>query len=206
MIASGETTAAEIADYSRVIVEATDRLAGIVRQLLDFARPRELCKARHDLVELARRTLQLLTPLAAKRKVALTMTGNLAPVETDVDAGQFQQVLTNLTMNAVQAMPAAGEVQVHIATERARPPDDLVRQESEYVRVAVRDTGVGMTAEQIQHIFDPFYTTKEVGDGTGLGLSVAYGITREHGGWIAVQSEMGKGSEFAVYLPREILA
>ena len=171
MIASGETTAPEILDYSRIIVEATDRLAGIVRQLLDFARPRDLSKARYDLVLLTRRTLDLLTPLAAKRKVTLAMKDDEVPIET---------------------------------VERARRPDQPDGPLSDYVRVTVRDAGIGMTPDQMHHIFEPFYTTKEVGDGTGLGLSVAYGITRDHGGWIDVESELGKGSVFAVYLPRTV--
>jgi signal transduction histidine kinase len=204
MIGSGETTAPEVLDYSRIIVEATDRLAGIVRQLLDFARPRDLSKARYDLVLLTRRTLDLLTPLAAKRKVTLAMKDDVAPIETDVDAGQFQQVLTNLIMNAVQAMPTAGDVRVRLSVERARRPDQPDGPLSDYVRVTVRDAGIGMTPDQMHHIFEPFYTTKEVGDGTGLGLSVAYGITRDHGGWIDVESEVGKGSMFAVYLPRTV--
>jgi signal transduction histidine kinase len=204
MIASGETTAPEVLDYSRIIVEATDRLAGIVGQLLDFARARDLSKARYDVVLLTRRTLDLLTPLAAKRKVTLAMNDDVAPIETDVDAGQFQQVLTNLIMNAVQAMPTAGDVRVRLSVERTRRPDQPDGPPSEYVRVTVRDAGIGMTPDQLHHIFEPFYTTKAVGDGTGLGLSVAYGITRDHGGWIDVESEVGKGSLFAVYLPRTV--
>src|SRR5262249_6763278 len=81
MIASGETTKAEALDYSRVIVQASERLAGIVRQLLDFARPRDPRKVRQDLVRLTRQTLQLLTPLAAKKRVTLTMKNNASPIE-----------------------------------------------------------------------------------------------------------------------------
>ncbi len=202
MIASGETSQAEIADYSRVIVEASDRLAGIVRQLLEFARPRDLRKARQDLRQLAHQTLHLLAPLAAKKNVDLRLKGSDAPIEAEVDAGLFQQVLTNLVMNAIQAMAKPGEVEVDLAVELVRPPSEHGGPETRYLRVTVRDAGVGMTSEQMQHIFEPFYTTKAVGDGTGLGLSVAYGIVRDHGGWIAVESEPSKGSEFSMYLPR----
>jgi signal transduction histidine kinase len=202
MIASGETSESEIADYSRVIVEASERLAGIVRQLLEFARPRDLRKARQNLSELANQTLHLLTPLAAKKNVTLRLKGVDAPVEADVDAGLFQQVLTNLVMNAIQAMATPGDVEVGTAVELARPPAEHGGEEASYLRVTVRDAGIGMTPEQMQHIFEPFYTTKAVGDGTGLGLSVAYGIVRDHGGWITVESEPHKGSEFSMYLPR----
>jgi signal transduction histidine kinase len=202
MIASGETSEAEVADYSRVIVEASERLAGIVRQLLEFARPRDLRKARQNLRELASQTLHLLTPLAAKKNVTLGLKGPDAPVEADVDAGLFQQVLTNLVMNAIQAMAKPGNIEVGTAVELVRPPAEHGGQEASYLRVTVHDAGIGMTPEQMQHIFEPFYTTKAVGDGTGLGLSVAYGIVRDHGGWITVESEPHKGSEFSMYLPR----
>jgi signal transduction histidine kinase len=202
MIASGETNAAEIADYSRVIVEAADRLAAIVRQLLEFARPRDLRKAQQDLRQLIDQTLHLLTPLAAKKDVTLRSVGHDLQADADVDAGLFQQVLTNLVMNAIQAMAKPGDVRIEISVELARPPPDHGGPETRYLRVTVQDTGIGMTAEQTQHVFEPFYTTKSVGDGTGLGLSVAYGIVRDHGGWISVDSEPGKGSEFSVYLPR----
>jgi two-component system NtrC family sensor kinase len=201
MIASGETSSAEIADYSRVIVEASDRLAGIVRQLLEFARPRDLRKATQDLRQLADQTLRLLTPLAAKKQVRLSLSNGGARVEADVDAGLFQQVLTNLLMNAIQAMAVPGEVAVRLSVDSVRPPTDLGGSRSRYVRLSVRDAGVGMTAEQMQHVFEPFYTSKSVGEGTGLGLSVAYGIARDHGGWIAVESEPGRGSEFSMFLP-----
>jgi len=201
MIASGETSGAETAEYSRIIVDACDRLAGIVRQLLEFARPRELRKAPQDVVSLARQTLQLLTPLAEKKKVSLTLAQDDLPIQLEVDAGQFQQVLTNLLMNAIQATPGEGEVDVTIAPERVEPPADVGGPAGEYIRVTVRDRGRGITAEQMQHIFEPFYTTKPVGEGTGLGLSVAYGIARDHGGWIGVASEPSKGSDFSVYLP-----
>jgi len=205
MLASGETTTSEVADYARVILDASDRLTGIVRQLLDFARPRELRKTKQDLALLTRRTLDLLAPLAAKKKVTISMHEEPPFPATDVDPGQFQQVLTNLLMNAIQAVPETGEVDVTLSVEQARPPahQDRDASDGEYVRVSVRDSGVGMTADQMQHIFEPFYTTKEVGDGTGLGLSVAYGIMRDHGGWIGVESQPGHGSEFFVYLPRE---
>jgi len=81
------------------------------------------------------------------------------------------------------------------------PPADIEGTEGPYVCVRVADEGEGIAEENIPHLFEPFFTTKDVGEGTGLGLSVAYGIVRDHGGWIAVKSELGKGSLFAVYLP-----
>src|SRR5262249_35992533 len=147
-------------------------------------------------------TLHLLTPLAAKKNVNLRLMSPDAPALAEVDAGLFQQVLTNLVMNAIQAMAKPGDVEVAIVIELVRPPAEHGGPHTKYLRVTVRDAGIGMTSEQMQPIFEPFYTTKPVGDGTGLGLSVAYGIVRDHGGWIAVESEPGRGSEFSMYLPR----
>jgi signal transduction histidine kinase len=90
---------------------------------------------------------------------------------------------------------------MRLGTDVVTPPADIDRALGEYAYVCVEDQGVGMTSEQMAHIFEPFFTTKDVGEGTGLGLSVAYGIVRDHGGWIGVASEIGKGSRFSIYLP-----
>jgi signal transduction histidine kinase len=124
-------------------------------------------------------------------------------VRAPVDDGQMQQVLANLVTNALQATEPGGGVAVSLGHELARPPADVGGQPGSYVRVSVADTGCGMTPEVVARVFEPFFTTKEVGEGTGLGLSVAYGIVREHGGWIAVQSAPGLGSVFSVFLPTE---
>ena len=115
----------------------------------------------------------------------------------------MQQVLTNLVVNAIQAMPAGGTVLVDIARARTRPPAEHGGAEGEYLCVRVRDQGEGIAAEHLPHVFEPFFTTKDVGEGTGLGLAVAYGIVREHGGFIDVESKLGEGSDFSVYLPLE---
>jgi signal transduction histidine kinase len=83
-----------------------------------------------------------------------------------------------------------------------RPPADLGGNEDDYVCLRVKDEGAGIAKENLEHVFEPFFTTKDVGEGTGLGLSVAYGIVRDHGGWIAVESEVGRGTRFSMYLPR----
>jgi signal transduction histidine kinase len=88
-----------------------------------------------------------------------------------------------------------------VRRERAKPPTEHGGSEGEYIAVCVRDQGGGIADDDLSHIFEPFFTTKEIGEGTGLGLSVAYGIVREHDGWIAVKSEAGKGSAFTIYLP-----
>ena len=109
-----------------------------------------------------------------------------------MDAGQLQQVLTNLVMNGLQAMKRPGTVRVRAEHVRATPPADVGGPEADWVRLDVEDEGDGIAPEVLPHIFEPFFTTKDVGEGTGLGLSVSYGIVREHGGWIAVRSEPGQ--------------
>jgi signal transduction histidine kinase len=200
MIADGETTPDESLAYARIIVEACDQMTKIIRQLLDFARPRGPERTTEDVVRVAARTLALLEPIAAKKGVALALRGGGAPVTAELDAGQIQQVFTNLVVNAVQATDR-GTVEVVVERERAMAPGDLGGAETECVSVRVRDEGSGIAPEHLPHVFEPFFTTKDVGQGTGLGLSVAYGIVREHRGWMEVQSTVGRGSEFIVYLP-----
>ena len=118
-----------------------------------------------------------------------------------VDAGQIQQVLTNLIVNAIQATPAGGRVTVGATRKHCRPPAGETAAEGNYCCLTVEDTGQGISEDVRKRLFEPFVTTKEIGQGTGLGLSIAYGIVQEHGGWIGVQSEVGRGSRFQVYLP-----
>jgi signal transduction histidine kinase len=200
MIVAGETSASETVSYARVIVEATERMTRIIRQLLEFARRKGPQKASHTLEPVVSRTLELLQPLAAKKHVSLSLkSAKMAPVEVDVN--QIEQVVTNLLVNAIQSMSHAGRIEVGLSEERVRPPADIESPEGSYVCVRVVDEGDGIAKENLAHVFEPFFTTKDVGEGTGLGLSVAYGIVRDHGGWIAVESQLGEGSQFAVYLP-----
>ena len=105
-------------------------------------------------------------------------------------------------MNAIHAMPDGGRVTLAFSEREAHPPDDPARPDRRYLCISVRDEGEGIPADSLPHIFEPFFTTKDVGEGTGLGLPVSYGIVRDHGGWIAVESALREGSAFHVYLPR----
>jgi len=200
MIGNGETTPEESVTYAQVVVRAAERMTRIIRQLLAFARPREVQKSRCDLAIVAQRTVELLQPLAQKRSVALRVDG-LAPAYAQADAGQIEQAITNLVMNATQAMDHPGNVALAIDRARAKPPADHGGAEADYVRIRVQDEGSGIAPENLPRVFEPFFTTKDVGEGTGLGLAVTYGIIREHGGWIAVTSELGRGSAFTIHLP-----
>ncbi|MGH7283425.1 MAG: sensor histidine kinase, partial [Polyangiaceae bacterium] len=146
------------------------------------------------------RTIELLTPLAAKKQVALKAEG--VSTTALVDPNQIQQVFANLVVNAIHASHARGNVDVTVSEETARPPVEIGGHEIDCVRVRVHDCGAGIAAEDISRVFEPFFTTKDVGEGTGLGLAVAYGIVRDHGGWIDVVSEKESGTEFSIFLKK----
>jgi signal transduction histidine kinase len=202
MIASGEATGEEALDNARIVVEQTQRISKIIRQLLDFARRRPAQKGRVDLVAIVQKTLALLAPMALKRGVTTEV--HVPPpgsMPADIDAGQIEQSLTNLVVNAIQATSRGGTIDVTIGSGHASPPAGLGVAEGEFITLAVADTGEGMDGETVKHVFEPFFTTKDVGEGTGLGLPVAYGLVRDHGGWIDVDSAVGQGSRFTIFLP-----
>ena len=183
-----------VVENATIIEGQAKRMTAIIRQLLTFARRGTPKRTRVVLPELARTTLEMLRPLAKKSHVELRLATSEPEGELDADAGQIEQVLTNLVVNGIHAMPEGGELTVSI--------DEVDAKNSRYVRLQVKDEGTGIPQENLEKIFEPFFTTRDVGVGTGLGLSVAHGIIRDHGGWIAVESVPTKGSTFSVYLPR----
>lgn len=202
MIAKGEVVGAAVVESANAVHRQAERMTELIRQLLDFARRRAPQKSMVDLQQLTTHTLALLKPLADKRRVNLRLTG-IEKAATHADVGQIEQALTNLVVNGIQAMPRGGDLIVDISPERAKPPADLGGSEAEYFRVSIRDSGGGIPNDVRPHIFEPFFTTKGPGEGAGLGLSVSHGLIREHAGWIAVESELGRGSSFSIYLPKE---
>lgn len=202
-----EAPSEEAVASAKIIKSQVDKMAAIIRQLLDFARRRTPRKGRVDLTRLAEEAAQLLEPLAKSKAVTIQVHCQGGPLPAEADAAQLQQVLTNLLLNAIQAMPQ-GTIQggkIELGLERG----DYRRRGAaangvglgEFARIVVRDEGVGISKDHLHHIFDPFFTTKGVGEGTGLGLSIAYGIVEDHGGWIDVESVVGTGTSFFVYLP-----
>ena len=191
----------EVSDKSRIIVEQVERMTKLIRQLLDFARKRELQPTDVDVRVLVDRAVALLEPIARKRGVSLVVTGDVESLQGHVDPEQMTQVVLNLVMNAVHASGSGKGVTVDLGRGRATPPAEDGRSEQPCLRIAVRDEGTGIAPDALLRIFEPFFTTKDVGEGTGLGLSVAYGIVRDHGGWIDVASHLGEGSTFVVWLP-----
>jgi len=172
------------------IVKAALRAREIVRRLLLFARPTPPHRERLDLVRLASEIVEDYRGRASRQEVEIDLSMPSMPVELVADGSQLTQVLVNLVVNALHAMPKGGTLTVRVA------------EEADEVSLAVRDSGEGMDADVRQHVFEPFFTTRDVGEGTGLGLSVAHGIVQAHGGRFEVASVPGRGSTFTVRLPK----
>ena len=201
MIRTGEVTGDEALDSARIIKEQAQRMSRIVRELMQFARRREPERSPTDLRELARETIALLRPMTAKGGVSVALASTATANTLSVDPTQLQQSLTNLVMNAVHASAPGSVVEVDVGTRHAVSPADLGAVPGDYAFISVTDHGQGMPPEIVDSVFEPFFTTKGVGEGSGLGLAVAFGIVREHGGWISVDSAPGRGSVFTIYLP-----
>jgi two-component system NtrC family sensor kinase len=201
LIAASDLPRPEVAKHAHIIVEQSDRMTEIIHQLLDFSRRRSATLGLFSLERIVSRTLEMLSSAAERAHVQLDCEAAGAPVLARVDQNQIQQALTNVILNGIQAMPDGGHLRVHVGAQRIRPPADRDAPEDDYLCVTVTDEGKGIPPEQLARIFEPFFTTKGVGEGTGLGLAVAHGIVAEHGGWITVESTVGKGTRFSIFLP-----
>lgn len=185
------------------IRQNANRAAALVRQLLAFSRKQTLRpKTLHLFDTLSELTHLLNRLLGEKVKLTITHDPDLFPVR--VDNRQLEQVVMNLVVNARDAMPEGGVV--HLTTHSEVLEEDLLRDRAtvpmgKYAVIEVSDTGVGIQQDRIAKVFEPFYTTKKVGEGTGLGLSTAYGIVKQTGGFIFVDSTVNVGTTFKIYLP-----
>jgi two-component system NtrC family sensor kinase len=194
----------EISECSRIIKEQAERMTKLIRQLLDFARRRAPQKSRVDLKNLSCQVIEMLKPTAEKQSVMLELLKNGDIPLVSIDPFQIQQVLINLMMNGIQAMPDGGHLEIGFHMKSSCLPTQSSCQEQNYVTIYIKDEGHGISEDNIHHLFEPFFTTKKVGEGTGLGLSIAYGIIQEHGGWIDVESKVNEGSCFTIYIPLEV--
>jgi signal transduction histidine kinase len=201
MILRGQVAGVALAESAQAIADQAERMTIIIKQLLGFARRRSPQRRKESLRGIVERTLSLLRPLAEKNGIKNTVVHCQADPHVEIDASLIEQALTNLVVNAIQAMPTGGTLTVESGEEIVSAPAGSPSAPGNYAYLRVRDTGVGMSPEQVRHAFEPFFTTKEVGSGTGLGLSVAHGIILDHGGWITATSEVNQGSRFSVYLP-----
>ena len=185
------------------IQEGAERAANLTRQLLAFARRQVIEPRQVNLNELILNLNKMLHRLIGEDIKLVTQTvPDLGQIKAD--PGQIEQVLLNLVVNARDAMPNGGTLTIR--TDNVHLDEDYARRHlvtpGDYVMVSVTDTGVGMTDEVKHHIFEPFYTTKEQGKGTGLGLATCFGIIQQSNGHIHCDSQVGKGARFEIYLPR----
>jgi PAS domain S-box-containing protein len=187
------------------IRRAAHRTAAITQQLLAFSRRQVLQPVMVDLSEVVT-TLEpiLQRALGELSRVELRLAGNLGQVKAD--PGQLDQVLLNLALNARDAMPDGGTLTIqtmNVTVDERHAFAKAVEPVApgRYAALIVTDTGTGMDRETLEHIFEPFFTTKEVGEGTGLGLATVYGIVKQSGGFVSVNSEPGHGTSFRIYLP-----
>jgi two-component system cell cycle sensor histidine kinase/response regulator CckA len=186
------------------IQQASDRATTLTRQLLAFSRKQLLELKVIDVNAIVEDMERLLRPLIGED---IELTTSLAPSVgcTRADAGQLEQVIMNLVVNAKDAMPNGGKICIRTASvsldDSYRPENTFIKN-GPYVMISVSDNGEGMDRETQARIFEPFFTTKEKGKGTGLGLSTVYGIIKQSGGYVFVQSEIGRGTVFTIYFPR----
>jgi len=183
------------------IRKATDRATLLTRQLLAFSRKQVLKPELLNLNGIVLELQSMLRPLIGEDVVLTTeLDPALGPIEAD--PGQLHQVVMNLVVNARDAMPAGGRISIETANADIGERDDDAIDPGRYVTLTVRDAGEGMDEQTLAQIFEPFFTTKESAKGTGLGLATVYGIVKQSGGYVAVESELGAGSAFTIYLRR----
>jgi two-component system cell cycle sensor histidine kinase/response regulator CckA len=190
--------------YAERIGKAGERAANLTRQLLAFSRKTVLIPKVLNLNDLLTPMEELVRRLIGE-DIAFSLKLDPALGKIEADPGQLEQVLMNLIINARDAMATGGQIVVETANvtlDAAHVQNREGVRAGDYVMMAVRDTGEGMGPAQLARIFEPFFTTKEVGKGTGLGLAMVYGVVKQSGGDVEVESEVGKGSCFRVYLPR----
>ncbi len=197
---------AELQDNLGEVLKASKRATNLVRQILSFSRQQTLERKHLQLTPVIKEVLKLLrATLPATINLQQSIEGDLPNVLADPT--QIHQIVMNLCTNAAHAMRGKqGELRVklealQLATGQPKPHAEL--REGAYVRLTISDTGHGMNEATLKRIFEPFFTTKGPGEGTGLGLSVVHGIVKEHDGVITVQSEPGRGTTFAIYLPAQ---
>jgi len=204
MLLAGNMSDAEREEALRGIIGGAEAAKGLTRQLSTFSEKQVFRPHPLDLNGVVE-SVALLLRRALRHDIQLHVALYPSPLITRADPGMLDQVLMNLVVNARDAMPNGGDVLIQTA-EIVLASDDVVRlpalRPGPHVRVSVTDQGTGISPDVMSHIFEPYFTTKEPGKGTGLGLATVFGIVKQHGGALRVTSEIGRGATFEVILPR----
>ena len=184
-----------------LVIRETKRCAAIIKRLLDFAREKQPEKKFTDINQIIEDTVRIVERPAHLRDIEITMDLDRTLPLIWIDADQIKQVIMNMLVNAQHAVEEKGSIA--IGTRRAAEPRPSTQSAEPIpmVEISIVDTGCGIPEKNLRRIFDPFFTSKDIGKGTGLGLSVSHGIVEAHGGVIEVQSKVGEGSTFSVFLP-----
>jgi PAS domain S-box-containing protein len=182
------------------ISQNAERASTLTRQLLAFSRRQTIDVHDVDMNVVVGNLTRMLNRILGE-DVDVQFRYAPRPAHVRADAGMIEQVLLNLVVNARDAMPVGGYLTIEISLVEGTTETRPVRSRGAWVCLRVTDTGSGIAAEHLPHIFEPFFTTKDVGKGTGLGLATTYGIVQQHGGWIEVDSEPGRGTTFRVFFP-----
>jgi two-component system, cell cycle sensor histidine kinase and response regulator CckA len=192
---------APLLGYVTEIQKAGDNAASLTGQLLAFSRKQVIRPRPLDLNSVVRDAERMLQRLMGE-DIEFRTTLDPQPAWVMADPAQIHQVMINIAANSRDAMPDGGRFELITSNVEIASPNDHSPAPGRFVLITLRDTGMGMTEEVRQNIFEPFYTTKQLGKGAGLGLATVYGIIRQSGGWIDVQSQVGQGAAFHIYLPR----
>lgn len=202
-IESGELDAAGSASHARIIRDQAQRMADSIRSMLGFVRKRPEPMKAVDLHAVLKEVVDILGPLAARQRSEIILSGHAGPAVVRGRSDQIQQVVVNLVMNAIDAMPDGGRVEIEVQMSRLTPEPKEARAPTNFVCLSVKDGGVGIPDDDLARLFEPFFSSKPEGQGTGLGLWIADGIVRDHGGWIDVETKPDAGTRFTLYLPAE---
>ena len=180
------------------IAESTVRIRKIVKGLLDFSRQTELDRESTDINKLLNSTISLMENQALVKGVSIEFNSGENLPDVILDRSQIQGVFMNIIINALDSIESGGTIVVSTGISMSASDTD-----QKGLEISISDTGCGISPEDLDRLFEPFFTTKEVGKGTGLGLAVSFGIVQRHGGTIRVQSEVGRGSTFTIWIPIE---
>ena len=191
----------DINNNLQIIRSQADRITAIVRQLLEFARRKEPAFRTVDLSALLANVQTLLEHQIREKKIHVTIDGVDRLPRFQADPDLLQQVFLNLYTNSFHALAQGGSIKIHAGVSPASPAEAPFFNGASRIWITFEDNGTGILPEHIERIFDPFFTTKDVGEGSGLGLAVSYGIIKDHGGEIRVESEPGKFTRFVIELP-----